>query len=304
MQLKFGTLLMLAILFFTSSCKKNGDDPGAGQPQYLTRMVDFRVNASGGLDTSAVYDFSYDLKKRITTTVFRYLPYLVDPLTTETQTRYYQGNDMLPYKLDKQLVRSNGYQDYITSLLYYDANSIIIKDSMERVFPPNPQHYFFTYYHTKTSNQTLSLLKQSFVSIPYGTTRIVSTTENVLNGNVTFHQDTTTEISVVIPPGPSVISYYKYVLSYDMKPNPITPTLLHYPVYYQRNIYTYSNFQEAASVNNPTKLIVDYGQLPNFSSHYEIDIQYTYNANGTPSKAEYYSGNTHTLQRIYFYSSL
>lgn len=296
MNNNFGQFLALCLASILAiSCKKNSGLNNAVTTKYITKYVSFSPSWPVGMDTVWVYDFSYDANKRLTKIVSRYFSSSGVLSFTETQERFYQGTDTLPFKHEIQILSTVTGDNRYSHLLYYNANGIIIKDSITHYYnPPLPDQYSFALYYTSSGNNITRLNKFNRPSIGYITTDSTFTVENIINGNLMSRTDTIT----YYPPMPLSIEVKTkyYEASYDTKRNPLRPLLLNYPLYFCGLSSTSSSGGFNRSVNNPTYVTSE--------SSSPININYTYNAAGYPDSSISYSLTGTPIRKAkYIYTS-
>jgi len=131
MSRSLGIALVCLSIIFTSCQKEVQEELPILPPQPIptetiedSTLLTKLVSVSGATlsDTSGSYDITYDAMKRIKTVIATYLN---DPGDTYEETRFYNGNDTLPYKI---AIFWDG-EVYDTSFLTYN-NGTIIKDSL------------------------------------------------------------------------------------------------------------------------------------------------------------------------------
>lgn len=265
----FSFLLVLVI----SSCQREldidlGNDPpppAINDSIYLSKYIDFDTTQPPGLDTFSVYDFFYDIRKRITHYTWR------DPNSSTDQSGevkyYYNGNDTLPYKMT-QVSKENGIIGLLDTIFYtYASSGKVSKDSMLSYFAVTNQLFSESAmaYTVNGNNVTVQGHYTDYSTIP--TTQQYFGTVNLTfsGGNIGLQVSSN-----------HVTGFDYFELAYDDKPNPFYRIDPHYPVY-----ATMNNLSTDNPKNNFVSQNVGIGAGPgNIVAKYRT--YYVYRSDGYP----------------------
>jgi hypothetical protein len=222
--------LITLFLFFAiiSSCKKGADnyttdDPvtNNGDGTYLQKFIYLDTTLATGIDTSDVFEFSYDAQKRLS----GYVHMLYNPGVTGTgrfrsrnsYTYSYQSNDTLPYRvIEDKFYFANPANNGRDTVYHFYQNGNIVKDSIGNA----SEYATYTFAKLSPTRTRVAFAVYRAPSIVHRDTMYSFT--NWQNGNVIQ------EIDSAKNPITGIYRISDINVSYDSKPNPFKKLVLPY----------------------------------------------------------------------------
>lgn len=272
-----GCVALLLITVF-SSCQKEVSDDGGGtsasnDSTYLSKYVILDTTYAPGLDTSSVFTFSYDNKKRLSG-IYRisYLPGSHNIEYQSWEARFYGGDDAVPYKIAHKL-EDPGFAEVETDtlFLYYNGTGVVQRDTS--VFYANgllDTRIARVYNSTGAGKGTV----ETKVYIDLNTIPVSSSIHRIINNTASGNFNSARDSFFVLRPAPEFAQLNQSDFLYDSKTNPFLQFMIPYPVHSSSNSYRHDLYGECFT--NPSR-----NNLLNFSTTISTSIGTTLTVSNT-----------------------
>lgn len=289
-----GMSAILLIVTLGSCQKENSGDDGGGasavnDSTYLSRFVILDTTYSSGLDTGTVFKFSYDSKKRLSE-IFR-ASYVAGTHNIDYQsweTRVYNGNETVPYKIIKKTDDPLlGDVDTDTLFLFYNSSMIVQRDSSVGYTNGDIDTRIATEYRSSGANR-MTQVSNIYIGTDPVPVRTLSTDINNLlsGGNLVSYSDS----FYVLNPAADFKQTVAGDFSYDTKANPFSKFNIPYPLYSSKNSYKNDLSEECftnPSRNNLVSFMYTTRTVVGTSNTVSNTMRYEYTNAGLPSVIRY-----------------